>query len=137
MRIRAVARGSLKQMQRFTESEIMSAAELQTDAGWTTVCSRSELLPNLGVRALMDGEQIAMFSVQGQLYAISAFDPFSNAAVLSRGIVGDLQGQVVVASPIYKQHFNLATGTCLEDESVTLKTYAIREMNGEIQLQNL
>ncbi len=43
-------------------------------------------------------------------------DPFSQAFVMSRGIIGDLQGERVVASPIYKQHFSLATGRCLEDK---------------------
>lgn len=35
---------------------------------------------------------------------------------MSRGIIGDLQGERVIASPIYKQHFSLATGRCLEDK---------------------
>jgi nitrite reductase [NAD(P)H], small subunit len=110
----------------------MNAAELREM--WVDVCESGDLLPNLGVRALVNDEQVAIYRVQGRLYAISAIDPFSNAAVLSRGIVGDLKGQVVVASPIYKQHFNLATGVCLEDESVQLKTYLVREGAGRIQV---
>lgn len=110
----------------------MNAAELREI--WVDVCESGDLLPNLGVRALVNDEQVAIYRVQGRLYAISALDPFSNAAVLSRGIVGDLKGQVVVASPIYKQHFNLETGVCLEDESVQLKTYFVREVAGRIQV---
>lgn len=110
----------------------MNAAELREI--WVDVCESGDLLPNLGVRALVNDEQVAIYRVHGRLYAISALDPFSNAAVLSRGIVGDLKGQVVVASPIYKQHFNLETGVCLEDESVQLKTYFVREVAGRIQV---
>ncbi len=110
----------------------MNAAELREM--WVDVCESCDLRPNLGVRALINDEQVAIYRVQGRLYAISAIDPFSNAAVLSRGIVGDLKGQVVVASPIYKQHFNLATGVCLEDDSVQLKTYLVREVAGRIQV---
>jgi nitrite reductase (NADH) small subunit len=110
----------------------MNAAELREI--WVDVCESGDLLPNLGVRALVNDEQVAIYRVQGRLYAISAIDPFSNAAVLSRGIVGDLKGQVVAASPIYKQHFNLETGVCLEDESVQLKTYFVREVAGRIQV---
>lgn len=110
----------------------MNAAELET--AWVDVCSSSELLPGLGIRALIDGEQVAIYRVRDRIYAISAIDPFSKAAVLSRGIVGDLKGQVVVASPIYKQHFNLETGACLEDDSVQLKTYSARESAGKIQV---
>ncbi len=101
---------------------------------WQTVCKTSELTPNLGVRALIDGEQVALFNIKSAVYAISAIDPFTQAAVLARGIVGDLQGQVVVASPIYKQHFNLVTGQCLEDATVKVKVYAVRDNNGTIEI---
>ena len=70
-----------------------NTAEVQTE-GWLTVCESSNLVNLLGVRALINGEQVAIFRVKDKLFGISAFDPFSNAAVLSRGIVGDLQGQL-------------------------------------------
>ncbi len=105
------------------------------EGGWKAVCDAEVVVDNLGVRALVDGAQIAIFRVQNQLFAIDAIDPFTKAAVLSRGIVGDLKGQIVVASPLYKQHFNLQTGVCLEDESVAVKTYPVRENNGKIELQ--
>lgn len=103
-------------------------------SNWQSVCASSELSSGLGVRALLEGEQVAIFKVKEKVYAINAIDPFSNAAVLSRGVVGDLQGQVVVASPLYKQHFNLETGVCLEDESVKLKVYPVREQDGQVEL---
>lgn len=117
------------------ETEYMNATQIQSEISWTTVCNSGDLLANLGVRALLGREQVALFRVQGQVYAISAVDPFTRAAVLSRGLVGDVRGQVVVASPIYKQHFNLATGVCLEDPGVKIKTYAVRELDGQIQVQ--
>jgi nitrite reductase (NADH) small subunit len=46
--------------------------------------------------------------------------------VLSRGIVGDVQGTLVVASPIYKQHFDLASGRCVEDPAVCLPVFEAR-----------
>ncbi len=110
----------------------MNAAELREI--WVDVCESHELLPELGARALVNGEQVAIYRVRDNLYAIDAIDPFSKAAVLSRGIVGDLKGQLVVASPIYKQHFNLQTGACLEDNTVSVKTYPVREVGGRIQI---
>jgi len=112
----------------------MNTAKILERQHWVSICKSADLLPNLGVRALLDGQQVAIYRVQGRLYGISALDPFSNAAVLSRGIVGDLKGQTVVTSPIYKQHFNLETGQCLEDDSVRIPTYAVREQDGEIQV---
>lgn len=101
---------------------------------WQTVCDASDLHSMVGVRALINDEQIALFRVEKKLYAIQAVDPFTKAAVLSRGIVGSLKEQTVVASPLLKQHFNLETGQCLEDETVRVKTFGIRENNGKIEL---
>ncbi|WP_086933272.1 nitrite reductase small subunit NirD [Agarilytica rhodophyticola] len=107
---------------------------ISTDNKWQAICKAEDLSANLGVRAILNEEQVAIFKVRDDLYAISAIDPFSNAAVLSRGIVGDLEGAVVLASPVYKQHFCLKTGSCLEDDTVKLKTYPIRDNNGRIEL---
>ena len=104
---------------------------------WTTVCDFDALLPDVGVRALVGDTQVAVFRLSrpDDVFAIDAFDPFSNAPVLSRGIVGDLKGQLVVASPIYKQHFNLQTGQCLEDETVAVRTYPVRVVDGHVQVR--
>ena len=104
---------------------------------WTTVCELSALLPNVGVRALLGHSQVAVFKLSGgdEIFAIDAFDPFSNAPVLSRGIVGDVKGRLVVASPIYKQHFDLKTGQCLEDDSVAVRTFAVRVVDGQVQVR--
>lgn len=103
---------------------------------WETACQIGDLIYNIGVCALVGEKQIALFRLSGnhEIYAVDNHDPFSGANVLSRGIVGDLKGQPVVASPIYKQHFNLQTGQCLEDESVKLETYPVRIVNGMIQV---
>ena len=103
---------------------------------WESVCQFDELIDNVGVCVLLHDKQIAIFRLSGSndLYAIDNHDPFSNANVLSRGMCGDLKGQTVVASPIYKQHFNLETGQCLEDESVKLPVYPIRVVDGSVQV---
>ncbi len=101
---------------------------------WHVICNKGDITRNTGVRALVAGEQVAIFNVQDNFYAISAIDPFTQAAVLARGMVGDLDGKVVVASPIYKQHFVLTSGECLEDESVSIKTYPVRVNNDHLEL---
>jgi len=97
------------------------------------VCMLDDLTPLLGVPALVQGEQVALFRLKdGNVYAVSNFDPFSQANVISRGLTGNLKGHDVVASPIYKQHFDLKTGVCLEDESVALKTYAVKLQGNQV-----
>ena len=102
---------------------------------WTKICPLQDIVPNTGVGALIDGHQVAVFRLSDDtVYAIDNFDPHSQANVLSRGIVGDLDGQVVVASPIYKQHFNLQTGECLEDAQASVSAHSIRLCDGCIEV---
>jgi nitrite reductase (NADH) small subunit len=102
---------------------------------WTAVCRYDDLIPERGVAALVGGAAVAVFRTHdGELYALSNLDPFSNASVLSRGIVGDRGGRATVASPIYKQVFELATGVCLDDESVQVRTYPVRLAGGIVEV---
>lgn len=104
---------------------------------FTPVCNISDLVPCRGAAALIDGKQVAVFRLpQGSVYAIGNHDPFSGANVLSRGIVGDLKGEIVVASPIYKQHFSLISGRCLEDASVSVPVYPVRTLRNLIEVGN-
>ena len=97
------------------------------------VCASVKVQAGVGVAALVNGKQIAIFRLRdGSLHGISNYDPFSQANVISRGLIGSLQGRAVVASPVYKQHFDLHTGVCLEDDAVTLPTFAVIERDGEI-----
>lgn len=96
---------------------------------WQQVCTRQDLVPGSGVCALVNGTQIALYYLPGeepQVYALNNRDPIGGAYVLSRGIVGDLGGRLVVASPLYKQHFELQTGHCLEEDDVRVEAYAVR-----------
>jgi nitrite reductase (NADH) small subunit len=102
---------------------------------WEDVCAIDDVLPGTGAAALVGGEQIAIVRTRSDaLYAISNFDPFSKAFVLARGIVGDRAGVPKIASPIYKQSFDLQTGQCLDDEGVRLPVYAARVVAGRIQV---
>ena len=111
------------------------AAEL-AGTQWTDVCAADDLIPDRGVCALVDGRQVAIFKVSalGRLYGIDNRDPFSGANVMSRGIVGSRGDVPKVASPMYKQNFDLRTGVCLDDPSVALPVYAVREENGRIEV---
>jgi len=84
-------------------------------AEWMPVCALTALEVERGRAALLDGEQIALFLLpDGRVHAVQNLDPYSGAQVLSRGIVGTRQGAPTVASPMYKQVFDLRTGACLD-----------------------
>ena len=101
-------------------------------AGWEDVCAVEDVLPGTGVCALVAGSQVAIVRTATAIYAIDNFDPFSKAFVLSRGIVGDRGGIPKIASPIYKQTFDLRTGQCLDDPAVRIPTYEVRVERGRI-----
>lgn len=104
--------------------------QLRLEDGWFTVCDLSALVPGRGVAALLpDGRQAALFrDREDRLYAVDNRDPFTGAAVLSRGLTGTHRGRPFVASPLLKQRFDLAGGQCLDDESVRVAVYAVRTL---------
>jgi NAD(P)H-dependent nitrite reductase large subunit/NAD(P)H-dependent nitrite reductase small subunit len=99
---------------------------------WVGVCELADVLPDTGVCALVNGRQIAVFRCGDSVFALDNYDPASEANVLSRGLLGDVKGERVVASPIYKHHFSLTTGRCLEDSSKSVNVYPARVLDGRI-----
>ncbi|MBV1904908.1 MAG: nitrite reductase small subunit NirD [Pseudomonadales bacterium] len=118
-----------------------------TDTQWIQICQLEALPIDAGTAALLDEgkpteEQIALFRItsttQGEstIFAVSNFDPFSEANVISRGILCSIGDELAVASPIGKQHFCLNSGTCFEDEDVALKTYPSKIADGQVYVQS-
>jgi nitrite reductase (NADH) small subunit len=98
-----------------------------TGGGFHPVCALDRITPDRGVAALVEGRAVAVFRLSdGELSAIDNIDPGSGASVLSRGIVGDVGGIPTVASPIYKQRFDLRSGRCLDDESKAVAVHEVR-----------
>ena len=113
-----------------------SQVAVKEEITWSPICKTDDIPFGVGVGALINGHQVAIFKIPGknEFAAIDNYCPFANANVLSRGIVGDLKGKVVDASPIYKQHYDLATGNCLEDENVKLNVFSVRVNDGMIEV---
>jgi len=105
---------------------------------YQSVCKLDDIYPNSGVAVLVENQQIALFRVQAaegeQIFAIDNYDPFSKANVLSRGLVGSLKNRTVVASPIYKQHFCLQSGVCLEDETIKVNVWSVKLEQDQIMV---
>ncbi|MCX6400610.1 MAG: nitrite reductase small subunit NirD [Propionibacteriales bacterium] len=107
----------------------------------TVVCRLDQIRKESGVTALVAGEAVAVFrTYDDEVFALSNFDPFGKASVLSRGIVGTktvlvdgVEEQVpFVASPLLKQPFDLRTGICLDDTEVSVPTYDVRVIDGVV-----
>ena len=103
---------------------------------WKDVCDLTQLTPNRGVAALLGDKQVAVFHVVpgDEVLAIDNLDPFSEAAVLSRGIIGSVGDTLTVASPVFKQRFDLRTGVCIDDPDVRIATFPARVVEGRVQV---
>src|SRR3979490_3094876 len=101
-------------------------------ASWHAICALEDIVPESGAAALVDGKEVAVFRVRDAVFAIGNYDPASDANVLSRGIGGDIGGEMWVAAPIYKQHFSLITGRCLEEPRFAVPAYMAEVRNGQI-----
>lgn len=113
--------------------------ELPKTQVWRAVCTREDLVLNSGVVALVGTAQVALFyvaSVGGaaQLFAVDNRDPVTGVNVIGRGLVGSLGGDLVIASPLYKQHYRLKDGTCLEDAALRLRTWPVRLVGDVVEI---
>ena len=102
---------------------------------WTDICAVDDILPNTGVCALVADLHVAVFRTgSDQFFAIDNVDPKSGASVLSRGLLGNLGERTVVASPLYKNHFDLRTGECLEAPEQSVRAHSVRVDGGRISV---
>ncbi|AKF46672.1 nitrite reductase small subunit NirD [Pseudomonas syringae] len=106
---------------------------------WQTLCGRADLVANSGVVAWLDGAQVALFylpeTAQGeQLFAIDNRDPKSGANVIGRGLIGQIAGELVIASPLYKQHFRLHDGSCIEYPDQRLDVWPVRLKGDQVEI---
>ena len=112
---------------------------MTTTPNWTDICAVDDILPSTGVCALVDNRHVAVFrlnTVDGsdQFFAIDNVDPKSGASVLSRGLMGNLGERIVVASPLYKNHFDLRTGECVETPEQSVRAHGVRVDAGRVSV---
>lgn len=112
---------------------------MTTTQNWTDICAVDDILPSTGVCALVDNRHVAVFRLNNadgsdQFFAIDNVDPKSGASVLSRGLMGNLGERIVVASPLYKNHFDLRTGECVETPEQSVSAHGVRVDAGRVSV---
>jgi nitrite reductase/ring-hydroxylating ferredoxin subunit len=102
---------------------------------WVGVCTLRQLVPERGAAVLVRGRQLALFRIPSaagpdHVRAVGHQDPASGANVMARGIVGSVRSEDVdggqrdtVASPMYKDVYDLATGECLTRPELRLPVH--------------
>ena len=105
------------------------------ERAWVDVCGYDDLQTERGTRVLVGDSHVAVFRThEGGVYAVESIDPFSGASVLARGIVGTHGDDPFVASPMYKQRFDLRTGVCLDDPSVRIRVFPTEITGGRVNV---
>lgn len=104
---------------------------------WIKACAAKDILPNSGGCVKIQGKHIAVFNYDDgrQWYAVDNICPHKKQSVLSRGLVGDANGEPKVACPLHKNTFSLKTGKHLSgNEDYQLATYPIKIEDEDIFL---
>lgn len=107
------------------------------DVHWQNLCQHQDLVANSGVVAWVNDCQVALFylpDTEQQLYAVGNRDPKSGANVIGRGLLGKLGDDLVIASPLYKQHFRLTDGSCLEYPEQRLDVWPVRLNGNQVEI---
>lgn len=102
---------------------------------WVDVCDLGSIPSNAGVAARLTNRQIALFHLPDhpqRVFALSNHEPDSDANVLARGLVGDVEGEPVVISPLYKQRFRLLDGRSVDDAQATLSVWPVKIDDGRV-----
>ncbi|WP_413731339.1 nitrite reductase large subunit NirB [Sodalis sp. RH20] len=111
------------------------------ETGWRPVCMLGDIPAHAGIAARLGQRQIALFYLpsaagpaggEGRVYALSNHEAGSGANVLARGLVGDVAGEPVVISPLYKKHFRLRDGCCLEDAGLSVSAWPVEIRQGRV-----
>lgn len=105
-------------------------------SNWTNICKINDIPAMSGVCALHQGQQVAIFNLGDNktVKSITNIDPIADASVLSRGLIGDLDGRRVVSSPLNKWHYCLDSGACLQDPTYNVAVYPVRVHKDMVQL---
>ena len=95
-------------------------------------CSLSEMPKRFGKRVeLEDGVEVAIFEINGTLYAVDNICPHQKFPMLYEGEVHDC----VVTCPMHGWQFDIETGECLSGGSARLATYEVFVRDGDIMIE--
>ena len=90
-----------------------------------------EIPPGSSQLVTVEGKEVALFNVEGQLYAVGNRCPHRSGPLV-RGHVEQVEGTVAVRCPIHGWLFELATGRCLTRSSASTPSYPVTCEQGEI-----
>jgi|ERR1017187_1846695 nitrite reductase (NADH) small subunit len=99
---------------------------------WYKVGKVEDIPENGGACIKYKDTQIAVFNytVRKEFYATQNECPHRQEMALSRGMIGDKNGEPKVACPFHKRNFSLQSGKCLSGDDYIIKTYPVKVEDG-------
>ena len=99
---------------------------------WQAICSLDEIPRQAGIGARLGERQIALFRFGEAVYALDNHEPGSQAWVLSRGLLGDSNGEPIVISPLYKQRIRLRDGCSIDNGEPAVRAWPVKVEGGNV-----
>jgi nitrite reductase (NADH) small subunit len=99
------------------------------DARFITVARMDELPAGSRKTAVVEGAPVALFNVEGCIYAIDDRCPHRGGPLG----MGDLVGHVVHC-PLHAWSFDVRTGACISNPAARVSIFEVRLHNGDVQV---
>ena len=116
---------------------VMSADNFQADSSaeppmteFQTVCKLSDLSREIGKTVLVGSRLVALFLVDGQVYAIDDVCPHMGASLGA----GEIEGGVVTC-PWHGWRFRVTNGTWADNPRIKIPCFPARIAGDEVQVQ--
>lgn len=98
-----------------------------TESKFFKVCAVDDLREKVGSKFFIDDVEIAVFKVDGKIYALSNICPHQHSAIIYDGFIED--GKVVC--PAHGWEFDLKTG-CMAKDRKGLDSFEVKIVNDEV-----
>jgi NAD(P)H-dependent nitrite reductase small subunit len=96
------------------------------EGGWVQAIALADLPPGSSTRVYMGSQQIALFNVDGQVYAINNRCPHARGPLCEGKLHANGSGPAVTC-PWHRADFDLATGSVIDGPiSAPVRTYAVK-----------
>ena len=118
------------------KSQMEAETESESEHSWVKVGTVGDFPVNGGATIKYGDVQIAVFNFasRGEWYACQQMCPHKKAFVVSRGIIGDLDGIPKIACPLHKKNFSLESGECLSGEDYAVQIFPVRVEGEDVYL---
>ncbi len=96
---------------------------------WIKVTKIGNVLTNTGLAVEVEGRAVALYKVDGQVYAIDGICPHAGGPLAE----GSLNGCLAMC-PWHGWEFDVKTGKCDFNPEIAVKTFPVKEDKGEIYI---